>query len=129
MGDLLLITIQTDLYDSLGINLKNDIAEKLERYNSKGILLDISSLSVVDSFMGRIINNVASIAKLMGAETVLVGMQPAVAMTLVELGLEMPHIITALNVEKGMELLMSRLQQQKENNDWLSSEESKHKDR
>jgi rsbT antagonist protein RsbS len=125
MGDLLLITIQTELYDSLGINLKNDIAEKLERYNSKGILLDISSLSVVDSFMGRIINNVASIAKLMGAETVLVGMQPAVAMTLVELGLEMPHIITALNVEKGMELLMTRLQQ-KENNDWHSSEKSKH---
>jgi rsbT antagonist protein RsbS len=109
MGDLLLITIQTDLYDTLGINLKNDIAEKLRLYNSKGVLLDISSLSVIDSFMGQIINNIAAISKLMDADTVLVGMQPAVAMTLVELGLEMPEIKTALNVEKGMSILKDKV--------------------
>lgn len=123
MGDLLLVTIQSDLYDTLGINLKNDIAERLEKFNSQGILIDISALAVVDSFMGRIINNIASIARLMDAETVLVGMQPAVAITLVELGLEMPNVKTALNVEKGMALLSKRVEILEKINDSKRSQE------
>ncbi|WP_026210235.1 STAS domain-containing protein [Flexithrix dorotheae] len=109
LGNLLLITIQSEIYDSLGIKLLNDIAETLEKHNSKGILLDISSVPIIDSFMGRIINNIASISGLMDAQTVVVGMQPAVAITLVELGLEMPNILTAINVEHGIELLNEKI--------------------
>ncbi|MFW5886520.1 MAG: STAS domain-containing protein [Bacteroidota bacterium] len=103
--DLLLVTIQSELYDSVAIRLKEDIANLLERYNSKGVLLDISGLDVVDSFMGRMINEIAAVARLMDANTVIVGMRPAVAITLVELGLEMHGVHTALNVEKGFEVL------------------------
>jgi len=102
--DLLLVTIQTELYDKIAIRLKEDIVNLLEKYNSKGILLDISGLDIVDSFMGRMINEIAAIAKLMGTETVVVGMRPAVAITLVDLGLEMDNVYFALNVEKGFEI-------------------------
>tara|TARA_Y100001956_G_C3946521_1_gene110803 strand:- start:44 stop:397 length:354 start_codon:yes stop_codon:yes gene_type:complete len=99
----LLISIQTDIYDSQGLQLQDDIANLLQRHSFRGVILDISSLSIVDSFMGKIINNIASISLVMGAETVVSGMQPAVAITLVELGLEMPNVKTTLSLEKAIQ--------------------------
>ncbi|MBT29900.1 STAS domain-containing protein [Chondrinema litorale] len=103
IGNLLLISIQTDIYDSQGLQLQDDIANLLQRHSFRGVILDISSLSIVDSFMGKIINNIASISLVMGAETVVSGMQPAVAITLVELGLEMPNVKTTLSLEKAIQ--------------------------
>ncbi|MBS7564435.1 STAS domain-containing protein [Mucilaginibacter sp. Bleaf8] len=105
MGHFLLVTIQVDLYDRLAMDLEADLIRMVNKTSAKGVLIDISAVSIVDSFMGRIIGNIASMSKLLDAETVVVGMQPAVAITLVELGLELPGVHTALNVEKGMELL------------------------
>ncbi len=105
MGSFLLVTIQVDLYDRLATNLEADLVQMVNKTEAKGVLIDISSLSIVDSFMGRILGNIGSMAKIMDAETVVVGMQPAVAITLIELGLELKGVHTALNVEKGMELL------------------------
>jgi rsbT antagonist protein RsbS len=109
MGKFLLVTIQIDLYDRLATNLEADLVQMVNKTEAHGVLIDISALSIVDSFMGRILGNIGSMAKVMDAETVVVGMQPAVAITLVELGLELKGVHTALNVEKGMELLKEKI--------------------
>ena len=109
MGDYLLITIQVDMHDKLALTLQNDLTEQIVRFKSKGILIDISALEIVDSFIGRMLGIIASMSRLLDAETVVVGMQPAVAITLVELGLSMKGIRTALNVEKGMTVLRATL--------------------
>ena len=109
MGHFLLVTIQIDLYDRLATNLESDLVQMVNKTGARGVLIDISALSIVDSFMGRILGNIGSMSKIMDAETVVVGMQPAVAITLIELGLELRGVHTALNVEKGMELLKSKI--------------------
>lgn len=110
MGDFLLVTIQVDLYDQLAENLETDLINSISKHSSKGVLIDISAVSIIDSFMGRILGNIAVMSKIMDAQTVVVGMQPAVAITLVELGLSLNGVISALNVEKGMDLLRSKMQ-------------------
>ncbi|WP_428662823.1 STAS domain-containing protein [Runella sp.] len=109
MGHFLLVTIQVDLYDQLAENLESDLINMVKKTNARGVLIDISAVSIIDSFMGRILGNIATMSKIMDAETVLVGMQPAVAITLVELGLPLKGVYSALNVEKGMDLLRSRI--------------------
>ncbi len=105
MGNYLLVTIQVDMHDKLALTLQDDLTNRITEVNAKGVLIDISSLEIVDSFIGRTLANIASMAKVLDAETVVVGMQPAVAITLVELGMSLPGIRTALNVESGMEYL------------------------
>jgi rsbT antagonist protein RsbS len=105
LGDLLLVTIQVDMHDQLAMTLQNDLTEKIVKTKARGVLIDISGLELVDSFIGRMLSNIASMARLLDAETVVAGMQPAVAITLVELGLALPGVRTALNVEQGMALL------------------------
>lgn len=109
MGHFLLVTIQIDLYDRLATNLETDLVQMVNKTCARGVLIDISALSIVDSFMGRILGNIGNMSKIMDAETVVVGMQPAVAITLIELGLELKGVHTALNVEKGMELLKNKI--------------------
>lgn len=109
MGPFLLVTIQVDLYDRLALNLENDLINMVSKTGARGVLIDISAVSIVDSFMGRILGNIASMSRIMDAETVVVGMQPAVAITLVELGLTLQGVYTALDVEKGMELLQTKI--------------------
>jgi rsbT antagonist protein RsbS len=109
MGPFLLVTIQVDLYDRLALNLESDLIQMVNKMESKGVLIDISAVNIVDSFMGRILGNIASMSRILDAQTVVVGMQPAVAITLVELGLPLNGVRTALNVEKGMELLQSMI--------------------
>lgn len=109
MGDFLLVTIQVDLYDQLAENLETDLINTINKHNSKAVLIDISAVSIIDSFMGRILGNIAVMSKIMDAQTVVVGMQPAVAITLVELGLSLNGVISALNVEKGMDLLRAKM--------------------
>ncbi|WP_316809568.1 STAS domain-containing protein [Pedobacter agri] len=109
MGNFLLVTIQVDLYDRLALDLEADLVQMVNKTSSKGVLIDISAVSIVDSFMGRIIGNIASMSKILDAETVVVGMQPAVAITLIELGLPLKGVHTALDVEKGMILLKSMI--------------------
>jgi rsbT antagonist protein RsbS len=105
LGDFLLVTIQVELHDQLALRLQDDLTQKLAHTRAKGVLIDISALEIVDSFIGRSLAHIASIARIMDATTVLVGMRPAVAITLVELGMSLNGIRTALNVEKGMQLL------------------------
>lgn len=100
------------MYDRLALNLENDLVNAVQKHSSRGVLIDISAVSIVDSFMGRIIGNIATMSKIMDAETVVVGMQPAVAITLVELGLPLAGVHTALNVEKGMALLQEKIVQE-----------------
>ena len=107
MGRWLLVTIQVDMYDQLAMTLQNDLTEQISKLGSEGVLVDISALEIVDSFIGRVIANTAAMARVLGADTVLIGMQPAVAITLVELGLSLPGVRTALNVEQGMKLIRS----------------------
>ncbi|MES2702668.1 MAG: STAS domain-containing protein [Bacteroidota bacterium] len=109
MGNYLLVTIQVDLYDRLALTLESDLVQMVSKTNARGVLIDISAVTIVDSFMGRIIGNIANMSKIMDATTVVVGMQPAVAITLIELGLPLTGVYTALNVEKGMELLSSKI--------------------
>src|ERR1044071_10136383 len=109
MGNMLLVTVQVDLYDRLAETLEADLVQMINKTDAKGVLIDISAVSIIDSFMGRIIGNIATMSKVMDAETVVVGMQPAVAITLVELGLPLQGVLSALNVEKGMALLARRL--------------------
>lgn len=109
MGHFLLVTIQVDLYDQLAENLESDLINMVKKTNARGVLIDISAVSIIDSFMGRILGNIATMSKIMDAETVVVGMQPAVAITLVELGLPLKGVYSALNVEKGMDLLRSKI--------------------
>jgi len=108
MGRLLLVTIQVDMHDQLAVSLQDDLTNRIVKDKARGVLIDISALDVVDSFIGRMISNIAAMARILDARTVVVGMQPAVAITLVELGLELPGVRTALNVERGMALLQSQ---------------------
>ena len=105
MGDYLLVTIQVDMHDRLAMTLQDDLTQRISETSAHGVLIDISSLEMVDSFIGRMLANIAGMSRVLDAETVVVGMQPAVAITLVELGLSLPGIRTALNVDAGMELL------------------------
>lgn len=109
MGEFLLVTIQVDMHDQLAITLQEDLTQQIVKHRAHGVLIDISSLEIVDSFIGRMIGNIAGMARMLDAETVLVGMKPAVAITLVELGLSLAGVRTALNVEKGMAVLQSSL--------------------
>ena len=105
MGDLLLVSIQVDMHDQLALALQDDLTDKIAKTGAHGVQIDISAVEVVDSFIGRMIANIAGMARILDARTVLVGMQPAVAITLVELGLTLPGVRTALDVERGMALL------------------------
>ncbi|HVG03115.1 MAG TPA: STAS domain-containing protein [Nitrospira sp.] len=105
MGCFLLVTVQVDMHDRLAMTLQDDLTGRIVKDKAHGVLIDISSLEIVDSFIGRMIGNIASMAKVLDAETVVVGMRPAVAITLVELGLSLPGVRTALNVDKGVEML------------------------
>lgn len=111
VGDCLLVTIQVDMHDELAMSLQEDLTSQIAKYASRGVLIDISSLEIVDSFIGRMLANIAAMSRVLDAQTVLTGMQPAVAITLVELGMALPGIKTALNVERGMELLQAYLNQ------------------
>ncbi len=108
MGRLLLVTIQVDMHDRLALALQDDLTARIVRDGARGVLIDISSLELVDSFIGRMLGTIASMARMLDAETVVVGMRPAVAITMVELGLALPGVRTALDVEKGMEMLRGR---------------------
>src|SRR6202451_3657242 len=114
MGSFLLVTIQVDMHDQLAMNLQDDLTERIVRSNAKGVLIDISSLEIVDSFIGRMLGNIAGMSRILDAETVVVEMQPSVAITLVELGLSLPGIRTALNVDKGLVLLRASVDREKE---------------
>jgi rsbT antagonist protein RsbS len=109
MGEFLLVTIQVDMHDQLALRLQDDLSNAIQRHTSRGVLIDISALEMVDSFIGRMVSDISGMAKILGAETVLVGMQPAVAITLVELGLSLTGVATALNVERGMTLLRQKI--------------------
>jgi rsbT antagonist protein RsbS len=105
MGEFLLLSIQVDLHDQLAVQLQDDLTAAIERHSSRGVLIDISAVEIVDSFIGRMISDISGMGRILGARTVLVGMRPAVAITLVELGLSLPGVETALTVERGMALL------------------------
>jgi rsbT antagonist protein RsbS len=109
MGEFLLVTIQVDMHDQLALQLQDDLTRAIDKKGAKGVLIDISALEMVDSFIGRMIADISGMARILDARTVLVGMQPAVAITLVELGLSLPGVATALNVERGMQLLRREL--------------------
>lgn len=111
MGEFLLVTIQIDMHDRLAMTLQDDLTNRIAATNAHGVLIDISALEIVDSFIGRVIGSIAKMSRVLDAQTVVVGMQPAVAITLVELGLSLSEVRTALNVEKGMALLRASLDQ------------------
>jgi rsbT antagonist protein RsbS len=112
MGEFLLVSIQVDMHDQVALTLQNDLSEKIVSTGAHGVLIDISSLEIVDSFIGRVLGNIAAISGVLDAYTVVVGMQPAVAITLVELGVSLKGVPTALNLERGMELLRKSLMTQ-----------------
>ena len=109
MGRFLLVTVQVDMHDQVALNLQSDLTERIVTDKARGVLIDISGLQMVDSFIGRMLANIVAIARVLDAETVVVGMQPAVAITLIELGMELPGINTALNVEAGMDLIRKKM--------------------
>jgi rsbT antagonist protein RsbS len=114
MGEFLLVTIQVDMHDRLAMALQDDLTKAISQTDARGVLIDISTLEIVDSFIGRMLSNIAAMSRVLDAETVVVGMQPAVAITLVELGLSLPGVRTALNVDAGMELLRASVDANKE---------------
>ncbi len=114
MGEFLLVTIQVDMHDRLALALQDDLTKTISQTDARGVLIDISTLEIVDSFIGRMLSNIAAMSRVLDAETVVVGMQPAVAITLVELGLSLPGVRTALNVDAGMELLRASVDANKE---------------
>jgi len=105
MGPVLLVSIQVDMHDQLALTLQDDLTDRIVKTHARGVLIDISSLEVVDSFIGRMLGSIAAMSRVLDAETVVVGMRPAVAITLVELGMSLSGVRTALNVERGMEML------------------------
>jgi len=107
MGSFLLVTVQVDMHDQLAVTLQDDLTNRIVTDRARGVLMDISALEVVDSFIGRMIGNIAAMARVLDAATVVVGMQPAVAITLVELGLGLPGVRTALDIERGIALLQN----------------------
>jgi len=109
LGHFLLVTIQVDMHDRLALVLQEELTARIVSDRARGVLIDISSLDIVDSFIGRMLSNIAGMARVLDAETVVVGMQPSVAITLVELGLSLPGVRTALNVDRGMDLLKASL--------------------
>ncbi len=109
MGRFLLVTVQVDMHDQLAMQLQEDLTNRIVKVRARGVLIDISALEIVDSFIGRMISNIAAMARVLDAETVVVGIQPAVAITLVELGLSLDGVRTALNIDRGMILLQERL--------------------
>ncbi len=109
MGEFLIVTIQVDMHDRLAMTLQDDLTTDIVAFNARGVLIDISSLEMIDSFIGRMLSNISLMSNVLAAQTVVVGMQPAVAITLVELGMSLPGVRTALNVEKGMMLLQGCL--------------------
>lgn len=114
MGEFLLVTIQVDMHDRLAMTLQDDLTQRISQTGARGVLIDISSLEIVDSFIGRMLGNIAAMSRVLDAETVVVGMQPAVAITLVELGMSLPGVRTALNVDAGMDLLRTAMNDHKE---------------
>ncbi len=110
MGEYLLVTIQVDMHDRLAMTLQDDLTSKIVSARAKGVLIDISALEMVDSFIGRMLGDIAAMSRVLDAETVVVGMRPAVAITLVELGLSLTGVRTALNIERGMDLLRNRIE-------------------
>jgi rsbT antagonist protein RsbS len=112
MGEFLLVTIQVDMHDRLAMALQDDLTDAIVKNLSRGVLIDISSVEIVDSFIGRMLSNIAAMSRILDAETVVVGMQPSVAITLVDLGLSLPGVRTALNVERGMALLRKSIGRQ-----------------
>ncbi|WP_446744111.1 STAS domain-containing protein [Silvibacterium acidisoli] len=123
MGPFLLVTIQVDMHDKLALTLQDDLTSRISDVGARGVLIDISSLEIVDSFIGRTLANIASMSRVLDAETVVVGMQPAVAITLVELGMSLPGIRTALNVELGMEYLRQNTIVEGSGDGWDGSED------
>ena len=119
MGNFLLVTLQVDMHDQLALRLQDDLTNMIHAKSAKGVLIDISALEMVDSFMGRMIGDISGMARILDARTVLVGMQPAVAITLVELGLSLPGVSTALNVERGMALLRRALTESNDDVDFI----------
>ena len=117
MGVFLLVTIQVDMHDRLAMTLQDDLTNKIVAERARGVLIDISSLAVVDSFTGRMLGNIATMARVLDAETVVVGMQPAVAITLVELGLSLHGVHTALNIEQGIAMLQRSVERNENVND------------
>ena len=113
MGEYLLVTIQIEMHDRLAMTLQDDLTSRIVGTRAKGVLIDISALEIVDSFIGRMLGDIAAMSRILDAETVVVGMRPAVAITLVELGLSLPGVRTALNVERGMELLRARIRERR----------------
>jgi rsbT antagonist protein RsbS len=109
MGSFLLVSIQVDMHDQLAMRLQDDLTSQIARTAARGVLIDISSLEMVDSFIGRMLGNIAAMSRILDAETVVVGMRPAVAITLVELGMSLAGVRTALNVERGMDLLTASI--------------------
>lgn len=124
MGEFLLVTIQVDMHDRLALALQDDLTAAITKHGSRGVLIDISSLEIVDSFIGRMLANISSMARILDAQTVVVGMQPAVAITLVELGMSLTGVRTALNVEKGMQMLHDSLPPRMEEEDDDEQEEA-----
>src|SRR5690242_3170538 len=110
VGEALLVSIQVDMHDQLALQLQDDLTDRIVKTRARGVLIDISALEMVDSFIGRMLGNIAAMSRILDAATVVVGMRPAVAITLVELGLSLPGVRTALNVEKGMDLLQAALE-------------------
>ena len=117
LGNALLVTIQVDMHDRLATALEEDLTNKIVSHRAKGVLIDISALEIVDSFIGRMLDNIAAVSRILDAETVVVGMRPAVAITLVELGLSLTGVKTALNVERGMKIINRRLELESEETD------------
>lgn len=120
LGRALLVTIQVDMHDRLASALEEDLTQLIVKHNARGVLIDISALEIVDSFIGRMLDNIAAVSRILDAETVVVGMRPAVAITLVELGLSLAGVKTALNVERGMTLLRIRDEQPEQESDGSS---------
>lgn len=122
VGDVLVASIQVALHDASAVQFKDDLLQKIHDTKARGVIIDLTAIDVVDSFIGRMIADIASMSGLMGAQVVLTGLQPAVAITLVELGLELPRVLTALNLEKGLAIMQNQNQQASQDDDTSTEE-------